>query len=77
MCVWQVDGKAKPARLKGLGSIVKAEDRAVGRVTRAVYAAYLGAWSKYYLIPGVMLGFAMVQQGAQVSLLHTAAAWLA
>ena len=52
--------------LRGKGSIVKVEDRAVGRVTPAVYRAYLSAWSAFYLIPAIMLGFSLAQQGAVV-----------
>ena len=53
-------------KLASRGSIVKVEDRAVGRVTLAVYKAYLSSWSRWYWIPGVMIGFAMAQQGMVV-----------
>ena len=56
---------------RGKGAIVKLEDRAVGRVTPAVYKAYLSAWSAFYLIPAIMLGFSLAQQGMVVRPSHT------
>lgn len=51
--------------------LVRAEERAVGRVDRRLYRTYLAAWGPFFAIPIAMLTMAMSERGLQVSQ-HTA-----
>lgn len=50
------------------GQLVKEEGRAVGRVDRGMYRAYLSAWGPFFVLPLVMIGLAMSERGMQVGL---------
>lgn len=46
--------------------LVKAEERAVGRVDRRLYRTYLAAWGPFFAIPIFMFTMAMSERGLQV-----------
>ena len=52
---------------KDAGVLVKAEERAVGRVDRRLYRTYLAAWGPFFAIPIFMFTMAMSERGLQVS----------
>lgn len=47
--------------------LVKAEERAKGRVDRRLYRTYLSAWGPYFAIPLLMVVLATSERGLQVS----------
>lgn len=51
---------------EGAGVLVKAEERAKGRVDRRLYKTYLSAWGPFFAIPVLMVGMAMTERGLQV-----------
>jgi len=55
------------------GEIVKAEERARGRIKTEVYSAYLWAWGPMLLLPISLILFALMERGLQVG----QSAWLA
>ena len=52
---------------KEAGVLVKAEERAKGRVDRRLYRTYLSAWGPFFAIPVLMVVLAMSERGLQVS----------
>ena len=46
--------------------LVRAEERAVGRVDRRLYRTYLAAWGPFFAIPIFMITMAMTERGLQV-----------
>ena len=62
---------AKPSRPTSSGVLVKAEERAVGRVERAVYRVYLAAWGRVgpggvLPVPAAIVACAALERGLQV-----------
>ena len=55
------------------GEIVKAEERARGRIKTEVYSSYLRAWGPMFLLPISLILFAFAERGLQVG----QSAWLA
>ena len=53
---------------KEAGVLVRAEERAVGRVDRRLYRTYLSAWGPFFAIPLLMVAMATTERGLQVSL---------
>ncbi len=51
---------------KEAGVLVRAEERAVGRVDRRLYRTYLSAWGPFFAIPLFMLFLATTERGLQV-----------
>ena len=51
---------------KDAGVLVRAEERAVGRVDRRLYRTYLAAWGPFFAIPIFMVTMAMTERGLQV-----------
>ena len=47
--------------------MVKAEERAKGRVDRRLYRTYLSAWGPFFAIPLLMVVLATSERGLQVS----------
>ena len=54
---------------KDAGVLVKAEERAVGRVDRRLYRTYLAAWGPFFAIPLAMVTMALSERGLQVTTL--------
>ena len=52
---------------KEAGVLVKAEERAKGRVDRRLYRTYLSAWGPFFAIPLLMVVLATSERGLQVS----------
>lgn len=52
---------------KDAGVLVKAEERAVGRVDRRLYRTYLAAWGPFFAIPLAMVTMALSERGLQVT----------
>ena len=52
---------------KDAGVLVKAEERAVGRVDRRLYRTYLAAWGPFLAIPLAMVTMAVSERGLQVT----------
>ena len=52
---------------KEAGVLVKAEERAKGRVDRRLYRTYLAAWGPFFAIPLIMVFLATSERGLQVS----------
>ena len=52
---------------KEAGVLVKAEERAKGRVDRRLYKTYLAAWGPFFSIPLLMVFLATSERGLQVS----------
>ncbi|KAL3155586.1 hypothetical protein ABBQ38_010843 [Trebouxia sp. C0009 RCD-2024] len=51
---------------KDAGVLVRAEERAVGRVDRRLYRTYLAAWGPFFAIPIFMVTMALTERGLQV-----------
>lgn len=51
---------------KDAGVLVRAEERAVGRVDRRLYRTYLAAWGPFFSIPIFMVTMALTERGLQV-----------
>ena len=49
----------------GGAQLTKAEERAVGRVSRHIYLAYFLAWGPLLLVPSTVLGLAITERGMQ------------
>ncbi|KAI3434886.1 hypothetical protein D9Q98_002940 [Chlorella vulgaris] len=56
---------AAPAAAISGAKLTKAEERAVGRVDRAVYASYFRSWSRAWLIPLAVLTLVLTERGLQ------------
>ena len=55
------------------GEIVKAEERARGRIKTEIYSTYLRAWGPMFILPILLVLFALAERGLQVG----QSAWLA
>ena len=45
--------------------LVKVEERATGRVAWKMYAAYLGSWSPFYVLPILLITASIADRGLQ------------